>query len=194
VDDGLQLTLLGKPKVSRNGAPVTGLVYKKSLALLYYLAVTGQSHTRAALAGLLWGEATEANARGGLRKSLADLRRWVAPHLIITRRQVAFDRARPHWLDVEVFERRVSEAMGTIERDGALTGEDATRLAGAVELYQDGFLEGFHVRRAPAFEEWVLLTRERLRLSALRALHALAVLTPQKVQPIFAIPHLLHDL
>jgi len=54
--------------------------------------------------------------------------------------------------------------MGTIERDGALTGEDATPLAGAVELYQDGFLEGFHVRRAPAFEAWGLLTRERLRL------------------------------
>jgi len=139
VDDGLQLTLLGKPKVSRNDALVTGLVYKKSLTLLYYLAVIGQSHTRAALAGLLWGEATEANARGGLRKSLADLRRWVAPHLIITRRQVAFDRARPYWLDVEVFERRVSEAMGTIERDGALTGEDATRLAGASSCTRTAF-------------------------------------------------------
>jgi predicted ATPase/DNA-binding SARP family transcriptional activator len=174
MDDGLQLTLLGKPEVRRNGVPVTGLVYQKSLALLCYLALTGRPHTRESLAGLLWGETTEANARGGLRKSLADLGQWVSPHLTITRRQVAFDRTRSYWLDVEVFERRVGEAMGMIERDGALTDEEATRLAEAVELYQDGFLEGFHVRRAPAFEEWVLLARERIRLCALRALHALA--------------------
>jgi DNA-binding SARP family transcriptional activator len=173
VDDGLQLTLLGKPGVRRDGAPVTDLAYKKSLALLYYLAVTGQPHTREHLAGLLWGEATEANARGGLRKSLIDLRRWVALHLTITRRQVALDRARPYWLDVEAFERRVD---GAIDQGGsALTAEDAASLARAVELYRGDFLEGFHVRRAPAYEEWVLLQRERLRLSMLRALHALAV-------------------
>jgi DNA-binding SARP family transcriptional activator/predicted ATPase len=174
MEDGLQLTLLGKPAVSQGSVPVTGLVYEKSLALLCYLALTGRPHSRAALAGLLWGEATEANARGALRKSIADLRQRVAPHLTITRGQVAFDRTRPHWVDVEVFERRVSEAMGTIQREGALSSVDAARLAGAVDLYQDDFLAGFYVRHAPAFEEWVLLTRERLRLSMLRALHALA--------------------
>ena len=36
MDDGLQLTLLGKPKLSRNDALVMGLVCKKPLALLYY--------------------------------------------------------------------------------------------------------------------------------------------------------------
>jgi DNA-binding SARP family transcriptional activator len=161
MEDGLQLTLLGKPAVSQGSVPVTGLVYEKSLALLCYLALTGRPHSRAALAGLLWGEATEANARGALRKSIADLRQRVAPHLTITRGQVAFDRTRPHWVDVEVFERRVSEAMGTIQREGALSSVDAARLAGAVDLYQDDFLAGFYVRHAPAFEEWVLLTRER---------------------------------
>jgi len=174
MDDELQLTLLGKPEVTRGGAPVTDFVYRKSLALLCYLAITGRSHTREALAGLLWGKATEANARAGLRKALADLRRLVAPHVTITHHEVAFNRARPYWLDVEVFERQAGEAMVARERDTALTDEDAAALAAAVELYQGDFLEGFYVRRAPAFEVWVLLERERLRLSALRALHTLA--------------------
>jgi predicted ATPase/DNA-binding SARP family transcriptional activator len=169
-----QLAVLGKIEMARWGIPMMGLIYKKSLALLCYLAVTGHPHTRETLAGLLWGEATEANALAGLRKSLADLRRFVAPHLVITRQQVSFDRACPYWLDVEVFDLQVGEALETRERDGALTDEDAAALAGAVELYRGDFLAGFYVRRAPAFEDWVLAERERLRLSALRALHTLA--------------------
>ena len=170
----LQLTLLGKLEVTQGGVPVTGFAHKKSLALLCYLAVTGRSHTREALAGLLWGEATEANARAGLRKSLTDLRRFVAPHLAITRQQVGLDRERPYWLDVQVFERQVGEALEAKERDGVLTDEDAAALAAAVELYRGDFMAGFYVRRAPAFEDWVLLERERLRLLALQALHTLA--------------------
>jgi predicted ATPase/DNA-binding SARP family transcriptional activator len=170
----LQLTLLGKPGVTQDNTPVTGFAHRKSLALLYYLAVTGRPHSRESLAGLLWGESTEANARAGLRKSLADLRRLVAPHLTITRWEVAFNRARPYWLDVELFTRQAGEAMEARACEVALTDKEADALASAVELYQGDFLEGFYVRRAPAFEEWALLERERLRLFALRALHILA--------------------
>lgn len=168
----LQLVLFGEPQVARGHAPLSGFVYKKSLALLAYLAVTVQPHTRHRLAGLLWGETTEANALAGLRKVLADLRDRVEPHLVITRHDVAFDRERSYWLDVEEFERRVDRAFE--QGSGALTLGDAASLARAVELYRGDFLEGFYVRRAPAYEEWVLLEREWLRLSMLRALHALA--------------------
>ncbi len=174
MDDELRLTLLGRVETTRDGVPVTGFAYKKSLALLCYLAVTGRPHTREALAGLLWGETTEANARAGLRRTLADLRRLVAPHLAITRRQVGFDRTRPYWLDVQVFERQVGQALEARERHDALTDEDAAALAVSVELYRGDFMAGFHVRHALAFEDWVLLERERLRLLALRTLHTLA--------------------
>ena len=40
--------------------------------------------------------------------------------------------------------------------------------------YQGDFLAGFHVRRAPAFEEWVTLQRERLRLAAIEGLYTLS--------------------
>ena len=173
MNNELRLTLLGKLEATRGGVPVTDFAYKKSQALLGYLAVTGQPHPREALADLLWGETTEANARASLRRTLADLRRLVAPHLTITRQQVGFDRTRPYWLDVETFERQVGQALEARKRNGELTNEDAAALAGAVELYRGDLLAAFHVRRAPAFEDWFLLERERLRLLALRALHAL---------------------
>ncbi len=157
----------------RDGAPVTGFVYVKSPVLLCYLAITGVPHTREALAGLLWGEATEANARAGLRKSLADLRKSLVAHLIISHQQVAFDRERPYWLDVAVFERG-GEIVTSRDRDGALTDKDAATLAAAVDLYRGDFMTGVHVRRAPAFEHWCTLKRERLRLLALRMLHTLS--------------------
>jgi adenylate cyclase len=172
MNNELKLTLLGKPCVIQDGGPLTGLVYKKSLALLGYLAVTGRAHSREALAGLLWGRSPEANARASLRKVLADLRRKVPSHLAVTRQEIAFDRKSPYWLDVEAFDRRTVKAIG--RRDGPLSDKDVDALAQAIDLYQGDFAEGFYVHQAPAFEEWVLLERERLRLSALRALHVLA--------------------
>ena len=164
----LKLTLLGKPCVIQDGGPLTGLVYKKSLALLAYLAVTGRAHSREALAGLLWGRSPEANARASLRKVLADLRPKVPSHLAVTRHEIAFDQESPYWLDVEAFDRQAVKAIR--RRDGPLSDKDVAALAKAVDLYRGDFLEGFYVHQAPAFEEWVLLERERLRLSALRAL------------------------
>jgi predicted ATPase/DNA-binding SARP family transcriptional activator len=172
MNNELRLNLLGRVEISRDGKPVEGFAHQKSLALLCYLAVTGRPHTRAALAGLLWGETTEANALAGLRKTLADLRRQVAPYLTITRQQVAFNQEQPYWLDVEAFERQAGEINAIQEAE--ITPAEVAKLSAAIDLYQGDFIAGFHVRRAPAFEEWVLLQRERLRLTALRALHVLA--------------------
>jgi predicted ATPase/DNA-binding SARP family transcriptional activator len=165
----LRLRLLGKPRLARDGVPLAGLALRKSVALLAYLAVTGRTHDRGALAGLLWGEATESNARASLRKVLAELRRQVPDHLLISRSEVALDRASPCWLDVETFEQQASRALMLC--DGLLA--DAAALEEAIELVRGDFLEGFQVRGAPAFEEWVLLEREHLQLLCIRGLQAL---------------------
>ena len=167
----LQLSLLGVPQLAQDGVPVTSFVYRKSVALLAYLAVTKRPYGRSTLAGLLWGESTEANALSNLRKVLTDLRRQVGGHLTVTRREVAFDPESLHWLDVGEFRQHIGQALGVV-RD-PLTRQDATALTDAVALYRGDFLEGLCVRNAPAFEEWVLLEREHLRLLALRALHLL---------------------
>ena len=88
----LQLALLGRADVRQDGEPVVGFYSSKAQALLYYLAVTGTSHSRAALAGLLWADMPEEDARTNLRQALTSLRRLVGPHLTITRQAVAFDR------------------------------------------------------------------------------------------------------
>ena len=160
----LRLSLLGQVAIHKDGVPVTGFKSAKTRALLYYLAVTRQSHFRSALAGLLWGELPEANAHMNLRKALESLRHLVGPHLTVTRQTVAFDRSSPCWLDVDEFETRLSGDIAAVEVE---------RLKEAIELYQGDFLEGFDVREAAAFEEWVRLQRVYLREIAIQALRRL---------------------
>jgi len=162
----LELVLLGAPEIRCDGAPVTALKSSKAQALLCYLAVTGQPHTRAALAGLLWGDMPEAKARMNLSQALSTLRRFFADHLTITRQTVAFERSSDARLDVDIFEGRVR---------GRRSASNIPTLQEAVELYRGDFLDGLHVRDAPEFEVWVLGQRAHLRELALQALRRLAI-------------------
>jgi predicted ATPase/DNA-binding SARP family transcriptional activator len=163
VADELRLTLLAGLRLARGEAPLTGL--RKELALLCYLAVTGRPHSRAELAGLLWADMPDAQAAGNLRKALSNLNDIAGPHLSITRQEVAFNRAGPYWLDVERFASRVQTG---------LPDDDPAAWREAVGLYRGDFLQGFYVRDAPAFEDWMLQEREQLRGLAVRALQRLA--------------------
>ncbi len=164
--DELHLALLGHLEIRRAGAAVPGFTSNKVQALLCYLAVTGRSHLRPALAGLLWGELSEASAQNSLRKALSNLHQLLGPYVDIRRDSVAFNRNSAYWLDVEAFEAGVGAAAGKIH---------VVRLEKAAALYQGDFLAGFYVRDAPAFEEWALAQRARLRMLALQALHTLAI-------------------
>ena len=106
----LRLKLLNRPRVTINDSPLTHWALQ-SLALLAYLTVTGCSHSRAALAGMLWPDCSETNARSSLRKVLAELRQRVPAHLAITRGYVAFDITSDYWLDVEAFEQDIDRAL-----------------------------------------------------------------------------------
>ncbi len=114
------------------------------MALLCYLAVTARPRSRETLIGLLWPEATEANARASLRKALVDLRRGLAPYLTVTRHEVAFDQDAPYWPDVEAFEANLADVSSAC---------DVQRIKEAIDLYRGDVLERFYVRQAPAFEE-----------------------------------------
>jgi len=84
----LEISLLGTVTITQAGAEVSGQVSAKSQALLSYLAVTGQPHSREKLAGLLWGDKTEASARANLRKSLSKLGQLLGDALPISRQSV----------------------------------------------------------------------------------------------------------
>jgi predicted ATPase/Tfp pilus assembly protein PilF len=163
----LELSLLGTVAITQNGEPVSGQIPAKSQALLCYLAVTGCPHSREKLAGLLWGDKSEASARANLRKSLSTLGQLFGDALIISRQTVAFNRDSAYRLDVEVFEAALAEDDPAPEK--------LELLLEAVVLYRGDFLEGLSVREALGFEEWLLSERERLRQMAIQALHRLSV-------------------
>jgi len=154
----LRLVLLGKPQFTQNGTPVAGLNSVKAQALLAYLAVTRQAHSRSALAGLLWSETSESAARTSLRAVLSQLRKAIGPYLTITRRSVALSGPPEVWLDVA-------------ELEAAVAG--GVKLRAAANLYRDDFLADFYVPDALAFEDWALIERERLRQLAVGVLHRL---------------------
>lgn len=161
----LALALLGTPELRLAGQPLARFRSAKVYALLYYLAVTRRTHPRTVLAGLFWGDVDEYYARRNLNRTLSDLAQFVGEHLVVERQNLTFARAQPYWLDVEVLE----EAVVTLP-----TAQTVATLAAAANLYRGDFLDGFYVQDAPAFEQWVLTERTRLRAHVLQLLHRLA--------------------
>ena len=140
----LQLSLLGRPQVSCDNVALTGWVFRKSLALLAYLAVTHHPHDRSTLAGLFWPENTEAAAHANLRKVVSELHDRIPAHLTITRADIAFNLASSYSLDVETFLRVFAHAYPA--RGSALTCTGAEALVEAIDLYRDDFLLGLALR------------------------------------------------
>ena len=95
------------------------------------------------LAGLLWGESPEAEARASLRQALKHLRDAVGELLRADRAVVDLTGA----VDCDVL-----DFLAAADSDpGRAAKFDVTR-----------FLQGFSVRHAPEFEEWVAATRTAL--------------------------------
>lgn len=159
----LRLTLLGGMEMTRDGQPVTGFISSKVQALVCYLAVTGRPQPRPALASLLWSEMADAGAGANLRVALSNLNRLLAPHLLVTRQTVGLNPASASWVDVAAFESGTAQPVATLGR-----------LREAAALYRGPLLDGFTVRNAPPFDEWLLGRREWLRQRALQALWRLS--------------------
>ena len=163
----LILRLFGPFQVLRGETPLEGFDSDKVRALLAYLAVqSDRPHRREKLAGLLWPEYPETAARTSLRRALANLRDVIhdrkasPPYLIITRQTIQFNTAGDHQLDLADFLRLVNGDPDQVEQ--------------ALDRYRGEFLEGFSVPDSSPFEDWLIVTREALRLQALAALVQLA--------------------
>ncbi len=154
----LALTLLGRPQIAVDGQPVE-LRSQKAQALFFYLVMTRQIYSRQSLAGLLWSDLDEAAARRNLRVEWFKLRADMEPFLTGTRDTIGLNRQSNYTLDVARFEH-------------CLHGHEPTfaELEEAITLYQGEFLDDFHVRDAPLFEEWVTTERERLSQMARQAM------------------------
>lgn len=154
----LELALLGRPQILLDGQPLD-ITSHKAQALFYYLAMSRQSHSRQSLAGLLWTDLDEAAARRNLRVELLKVRADLDGFVRADRDTIAFERTTNHQFDVFQFEANLQGSEPSFEQ-----------LREAVALYRGDFLEDFHVRDAPFFEEWVTNERERLWQMARQAL------------------------
>jgi predicted ATPase/DNA-binding SARP family transcriptional activator len=157
----LKLFVLGPPRLERDGQLVE-LNLRKALALIVYLAVTHQPHTRDTLATLLWPDGDQREARASLRRTLHRINESLghkvaesSPETISLHPDIDL------WLDCVAF------------RDEATTGLSASpghqiaearlaHLASAVELYTAEFLAGFSLPDSSAFDEWQFFQRESL--------------------------------
>lgn len=164
----LKLALLGPVSVQQGDSPLADLAAAKAHALLYYLAVTGRPHSRQALAGLLWGDLPEADARRNLRGVVMKLRQVVDAHLLVTYQDLALDSRSDYQLDVAEFRQLLTMPQGQ--------QPTLAQLRAAIALYRGDFLEDFYVRQAPAFEEWVVQQQTQLREMVLQAYHTAILL------------------
>jgi DNA-binding SARP family transcriptional activator len=167
VESPVKLYLLGAPRLEIEGKSVS-LGRRKSMALLSYLAVTGQASGRPTLAALLWPESDPCAAFASLRQALAALRKSLGEGCLEVDRSIV--RLCPEgslWVDTYEFDRYLA---GTPDRAG---------LRRAAALYQADFMAGFAVRGAPDFDTWQLAQTERCRSAYARLL---AQLTPVLIQ------------
>ncbi|MFN2120950.1 MAG: BREX system ATP-binding domain-containing protein, partial [Anaerolineales bacterium] len=189
----LSLSLLGSFRLTLDGQPFTTFKSNKARALLAYLAVEAdRTHSREKLAGLLWPDWPDRSALSNLRYTLSSLRRVICkpqakpPVLLISRESLQFNTSADQWVDVQAFADGVSADR---------TGPSAVRtLEEAVGVYQGSFLEGFSLEDSQAFEEWIVLTRQKLARDMLSALRFLATYYEQGAQYDLAEQRARHQL
>lgn len=167
----VEITVLGGFSASIDGKPID-LPGKKDRALLAFLAIeSGVLHRRERLAGLLWGDSGEAQARDSLKHALARLRRALGPGaaLLDTERETVCADAGGFRLDVAAFEALAESAA-------------AEPLEQALSLWRGDLLDGTTVDEAD-FVEWHRTAAARLRHSAEQAAARYLSLTADNGDP-----------
>ena len=153
------MRLFGPFTVLRHGQPLRPLRTRKGQSLLALLVLrAGRPVERRWLAGVLWPESPEAQARYNLRRSLSDLRLALGSE---ASRLSSGRQAQTVALDLR------GATVDVLAFDEAIERGDALSLQAAALLYRGPLMEG-------CLEEWVLPEREARERSLARALETLA--------------------
>ncbi|NIS82284.1 MAG: hypothetical protein GTO14_19230 [Anaerolineales bacterium] len=141
----LEIRMLGTFDVRINGEPIE-IPSRPAQSLLAYLVLnSGNRFRREKLAGMLWPDSDEANARGYLRHALWRLRKALGDEAFHADKvTIAFNENIAHTVDVFILDEEIA-------KDPILDS-----LQAAISVYGGELLPGF-------YENWVVLERERLR-------------------------------
>ena len=152
----LKLYFLGTPRIELADEPVA-MDTRKAVAMLAYLALSGDRQTRDSLAALLWSEFDDVRAKAALRRTLSTLKTTVGADCLFISREALGLETDSVWCDVAQFQGAVQQ------------GDWET----AVSLYRDDFLTGFSLRDSIPFDDWQLIQVEALRRDMASALELL---------------------
>jgi predicted ATPase/DNA-binding SARP family transcriptional activator len=167
------LTLLGPPQIEADGRSIE-IGRRKAVALLAYLAVTGQAHSRESLAALLWPEASQRRARAGLRSALWALNKTpVAAWLHVDGEMIALLPDEAVVIDAVRFRALLATAEAHDHPHTEICAGCLPAVTTAVSLYQADFMAGFTLSDAPAFDEWQFFEADDLRALLARAIEHL---------------------
>jgi DNA-binding SARP family transcriptional activator len=156
----LRFTFFGSPQLLRDGFPIE-VDTRKAIALLAYLAVSGQPQRRDTLAALLWPEYSQSKARAGLRRTLSTLNKALGGKgLIIEREEISLDRTAGAEIDVQQFRTLLEQVRAHDHLPGPPCRDCTRLLRRAVDLAQAGFMAGFTLRDSAEFDDWQSLTSE----------------------------------
>jgi predicted ATPase/DNA-binding SARP family transcriptional activator len=174
-----QLFLFGMPRLVEESQRVN-IERRRSMALLAYLAVTRQPHSRDLLAALFWPEKDQASARAGLRRELHNLKKTLPDGILDIREEHAsMAPGAELWVDVIEFESlldQVQEHGHNLDPlfPGEICSECLPRLESAASLYKASFMAGFSLSDSAEFDDWQFFQGEKLRLLLAQALQKLA--------------------
>ncbi len=170
----LKIYLLGAPLVELGGKPAE-FDTRKAIALLAYLSITREDHTRDALATVLWPELDQSRARAALRRTLSSLKNAVGEGALNIEREIlGLNPAAEIWLDVEVFQRHLEETQTHGHSLEKVCPRCLAPLSAAVAVYRGDFLSGFTLRDSPSFDDWQFFQTDDYRRKFASALEKLA--------------------
>jgi predicted ATPase/DNA-binding SARP family transcriptional activator len=185
----LRLLLLGLPCIERDGVPVE-VDTRKAIALFAYLALTGQAHSREALAALFWPEYDQDRAYANLRRTLWSLNRAVGKEwLDVDKETIGLRRAAGFWLDVDAFRSHLPRCQTHDHAGSDVCTACIPALTAAVKVYRGDFMAGFTLRDSPDFDDWQLFQARALRDELARALARLVRCHAARGEFDSAIPH-----
>ncbi|HEX6383906.1 MAG TPA: tetratricopeptide repeat protein [Anaerolineae bacterium] len=163
----LTVRLLGPPQVEVDGVSIE-VDTRKAIALLAYLAVTGQVHRRSTLAVLLWPESDQTHARTALRRTLAALNKAIGKQwLEADRTTIGLNReleaSGQVWIDANRLQQLLKMCPAEHHMDGDACARCLPLLTEAATLYRGDFLQGFTLADSPGFDEWQFFQVEAMR-------------------------------
>lgn len=142
----IEIQLLGQFELRLDGKKVE-IPSRPAQSLLAYLVLTaGIAHRRERLAGLIWPDVPELDARRNLRRALWHIRKAAEGQVPLRADDIiiAFDANPDVWVDVLVMSQKLT------------TEKTVKELIQIVSAYAGELLPGF-------YDEWVIVERERLQ-------------------------------